>query len=340
MENTENIVIKKFRKSCPSKTEKTRTRPYITAICGVCKKEFIISKAAFSKTKPCKSCQKRLRGKRNFLEKAKLKFGTKFDLTKAESEYVDYTTPVTIKCNKHNYEYKIKPVHFVGNAYPNAPHKGGCPKCASDASKKWLNKPISHYLAHLNSKFPDIKVSELPIDTSSNLNKIELICPIHGTFTKTLADLVKLHPETSCLCPKCSQELLAWNIRSARTDIPGTVYFVKFTKDNLYKCGVTYKDVNARLRGKLSQIETIWTVKLPTLEQAYTLETALFRKYSPYRTCYPDTSFGGYTEFLTINITKPDERFIEEILCQKESNSWELSASKVGDNPERSTNTN
>ena len=44
---------------------------------------------------------------------------------------------------------------------------------------------------------------------------------------------------------------------------------------------------------------------------------------------------GGYTELITQEINKPTERFIEEILCLKESNSGKLLPSSVEDNPER-----
>lgn len=335
-----NTFIEELRLPYPSKSEPNRTRLFVKAKCNHCNNEYTVKKSCYDPKKHCSACQKRLRGKRNFLAKAKQKFGDQFDLTKAEHEYFDYSTPVTVRCVKHDHEYQIRPVHFVANSYDNAPHKGGCPKCAVEASQAYLNKPISHYLQHLNDKFPAIKVSKLPENTLSNLNTIELMCPVHGTFTKTLADLVRADPNTSSLCPHCSREKLAWNVRQARTDVPGTVYFVKFTDANLYKCGVTYKSVNERFRGVLSKIEVIWSIDLPTLEQAYALEIALFRQYKQFRTTYPDTSFGGYTEFLSINVEKPDERFIEAILCRKESNSEEPLPSNVEGNPERSLDIN
>ncbi len=330
-----NTFIEETRLSCPSPSEPNRTRLYIKAHCHHCGTEYTVKKANYSTKTPCPSCQKRLRGKEGFLQKAEQKFGDKFDLTKTTQEYFDYYTPVTVRCVKHDHEYKIKPVHFVANSYDNAPHKGGCPKCAIEASKKYLNKPITHYLQHLNDKFPDIKVNKLPENTESNLNTIELICPVHGVFIKTLADLVRLHPDTSSLCPHCSKEKLAWRTRQTRVDVPGTVYFVKFTDVDLYKCGVTYKSISERFKGVLSKIQVIWTIELATLEQAYALEVELFRKYKEFRTKYPDNSFGGYTEFLSINVEKPDERFIEEILCRKESNSGKPLPSNVEGNPER-----
>lgn len=334
-----NTFIEKFKSPQPSKSEPNRTRWKTKALCNICNKEFTINSSNYCTTKPCVQCQKRLRGKANFFKKAQQKFGDAFDLKQANLDYVNYTTPVTVRCRKHNHSYKIKPVHFVANSYTTAPHKGGCNKCAIEASKEYLSKPIEHYLKHLNEKFPEIKVVDIPKNASNNLSKITLSCPAHGHFVKTLADLVRLHPSTSSMCPLCSQEKLAWNTRTARTDVKGYVYSVKFTDVNLYKCGVTYKTVKERFKGVLDKVEELWLIELPTLEKAFILENAIFRKYNNHRTCYPDTSFGGYTEFLSINVEKPDERFIEEILCRKESNSGEPLPSNVEGNPERSLDT-
>lgn len=331
-----NTFIKEFRAPCPSTTEPNRTRLFVESLCEHCNEIYVVRKSSYKPTSTCPQCAKRLRGKANFFKRAEQKFGNKFDLVEAKTEYFDCLTPVTVRCVVHDHKYKIRPIHFVGNSYDNAPHKGGCAKCAVEASRKYLNKPITHYLQQLNDKFPNIKVHKVPTNTNSNMNPIELICPVHGVFTKTLADIVKLSPSSTSLCPTCSREKLAWNTRTTRTDIPGKVYLVHFEKENLYKCGVTYKTIEDRFKAVLSNITPIWIVELPTLEQAYQLEVALFRYYAKFRTTYPDTSFGGYTEFLTTAIAKPDERFIEEILCRKESNSGKTLPSKVEGNPERS----
>jgi hypothetical protein len=331
-----NTIIKQYRESTNSSSEPNRTRPMTEFECGVCKTVNTIRSSSYKEDKPCRSCQKREIGKRNLIKRNKEKFGDKFDISKALEEYVDYKTPVTVTCLIHNHSYKISPTHFTAHSYDNAPHKGGCSMCAVEASKKYLNKPIDHYLKHLNDKWPNIKVATLPENTNSNLNKIELECPHHGKFTTTLARLVSGDPNKSKLCPSCSKELLAWNTRTVRTDVKGKVYFVKFKNENLYKCGVTYQTVNTRFKGYLSQIEILWEIEFDTLEEAYIVETAIFRKYKHLRTNFPDTSFGGYTEFLTEFIEKPDKRFIEEILCRKESNSGEILPSNVEDNPERS----
>ena len=332
-----NIFIKEFRVSKNSNIEPTRTRPYIEFTCFHCNTIQTMTKACYKDTSPCRECQKRLRGKTNFFIKAKEKFGDAFDLSKTETEYFDYTTPVTVRCIKHDHEYKVKPVHFVSNPYPNQPHKGGCPKCMEETNKTKNQKPIDFYLKLIEDKFPAAIVTDIPSETPSQIEFLTLTCEFHGSFTKRLRDIHKVNADISTnLCPSCSKEQLAWNTRTARTDIPGLVYFVHFKDVDLYKCGVTYKTTKERLRGHISNIDIKWELPFDTLSDAYSFETQFFREHYKYKCSHPDTTLGGYTEFLTTEIPKPSERFIAEMLCRKKSNSEKLPPDNAEDNSERS----
>lgn len=316
-----NLIIKQFRKETQKEKGKdgvyrTRTRSFTEFTCFHCKQSVEVRTDKYSDNKPCKNCQKRLRGRVNFLNKAKNKFGDKFDLTKAESEYFDATTPVTIKCNVHDYEYKISPTRFTSKPYPNQPAKGGCPKCVQEIQLTKNSKGIDYYLALIEEKFPDISVVKHGT-AESNQENITLFCGAHGEFTKTLAKVKQADPASSKLCNKCTQEQHAWRTRMARTDIPGTVYFVKFKDVNLYKCGVTYKTPKERLRGHINNIEILWELQFPTLSDAYFFEYQYFREHHHIRTNHPDNTIGGYTEFFSEFLPKPLQPFIEEILCRK-----------------------
>jgi len=330
-----NTFIKNFRVSKATLTDPFRTRPYVEYICFHCNETITEAKSTYREDKPCRNCQKRLRGKDNFLAKAKEKFGTSFDLTLAEQQYVDYTTPIPVTCVKHNHTYLVRPVHFVANSYVNAPHKGACPECTKETNKLKNKKPIDQYLQILEDNFPNLEVISYG-NASSNLEDITLKCPEHGEFIKTLAKVRATNPSISNLCPTCSAEKHAWRTRMARHDIPGIVYFVHFKDVDLYKCGVTYRSVNERFRGHLSNISTIWTLDFSTLADAYFFEYQFFRDFKQHKCKHPDNSIGGYTEFLNQSIPKPSERFIEEILCRKESNSEELPPQSCEDNSERS----
>lgn len=305
----ENIIIKEFRKVTGQEKGKdgvlrNRTRPFTLFTCGYCKSTVEVNSTSYQQNVPCRDCQKRLRGKKNFLQRAKAKFKDKFDLTKAEQEYFDATTPVTIKCNLHNVEYKISPTRFVSKPYPNQPAKGGCPICAQEVQLSKNKKSIGYYIGLIKEYYPSIEVVAHG-SAENNLETITLNCPIHGEFTKTLAKVKHSTSVDSCLCDKCTSERHAWRTRMARTDIPGKVYFVKFKDVNLYKCGVTYKTTKERLRGHVSNIEILWELDFNTLSDAYMFELQFFRQHNDLRTQHPDSTLGGYTEFFIKEIAKP-----------------------------------
>jgi len=316
-----NLKIEEFRKitgqeRCADGVYRQRTRPFVRFKCFHCNDIAEATRANYSDDKPCKECSKRLRGKANFLRRAYEKFGDKFDLTKAEQEYFDATTPVTIKCNIHNIEYKISPTRFVAKAYNNQPAKGGCPKCAYEIQLTKNKQSIDHYLSIIEEWYPNISVVSHG-NADNNLEIITLSCPIHGEFTKTLARVKSSTYHDSCLCPLCTAEKHAWRSRMVRTDIPGKVYFVKFKDVNLYKCGVTYKTTKERLRGHVHNIDILWELDFPTLSDAYTFEVMFFREYHKLRTNHPDHTLGGYTEFFCEEIQKPLQPFVTEMLRQK-----------------------
>ena len=334
-----NIFIKEFRVNKGSNIEPTRTRPYIEFTCFHCNTTQSMSKASYKETKPCRECDKRLRGKTNFFKKAQEKFGDAFDLSKAFSTYFDYCTPIPVICKKHNFEYMVRPVHFVSNAYDNQPHKGGCPKCSSDSNKTKNLKTSDYYLQLLEDKFPDATLVNFPTGLVASDLEFTANCEHHGNYTKKLRDILKTDNTVSNLCPTCSKEKLAWNTRYARTDIPGIVYFVHFKDVNLYKCGVTYKTTKERLKGHIHNIDIKWELPFDVLSDAYFFETQFFREHFSYKCKHPNSELGGYTEFLSIDIPKPSERFIAEMLCRKESNSGNIPPCNDEDNPERSLET-
>lgn len=332
----ENIKIKEFRKFMRLEKGKDgifreRSRPYTTFQCFGCNKVIDMASSCYKPNKPCNDCLKRLRGKQNFFNKAKEKFGDLFDLSKAELEYYDAITPVTVKCNKHGNEYKVSPTRFVAKPYPNQPGKGGCPECAREINVAKNKKSIDYYLAIIENTYPDIEVISHGT-AESNLEVINLNCPIHGAFQKTLAKVLQSTGVSSKLCDCCTNEQHAWRTRMARIDIPGLVYFVKFNDVSLYKCGVTYRTTEKQLQGHLKNIEILWELPFNTLADAYFFEFMFFREYRHIRCKHPDATLGGYTEFFSEFIQKPLLPFVEEILRRKESNSEELLSDTTEDN--------
>ena len=67
-----------------------------------------------------------------WIEKAKAKFGDKFDYSKVK--YINCSTPITIICPEHG-EFNMQPCKHLESKY-------GCPKCAIRKRTKNLDKFI------------------------------------------------------------------------------------------------------------------------------------------------------------------------------------------------------
>jgi len=108
----------------------------ITAVeiyCNKCEKYFEKKPINFLINKQgCPVCgiEERNKKKTNtteeFIEKAKLKFGDRYDYSSVVYEY--NKTPVKFKCNKHNYWFEQKPFNFL-QGY-------GCPICGKESRKE------------------------------------------------------------------------------------------------------------------------------------------------------------------------------------------------------------
>lgn len=322
-----STTVKEFKKG------KTR---FIEAICHQCGVTFTKTKKYYSEKEPCTVCKRSNKIYDYFLQKAKNKFGDKFDLSRVKETYINNNSIINVRCIKHNLWYTIRAKNFVANSYPNAPHNGGCSKCSSEATKEACSKSIEHYLENLNTKFPEISVIKLPKKVTSNTNKITLLCKKHGEFICTLADIIRRNPYNSCMCPKCTKEYFPWQVGMTKTKKESVLYFVYFKKTNLYKLGVTTRSLKKRFQGHLHELKELWKIPFKKIEDAFLVELYMLNLYGNYRIEHPIKSVEGYTEFLTVEIKKPDKRFIEEILCQKKSNSGEALLGNAKGNPERS----
>ncbi len=103
-------------------------------------------------------------------------------------DYKGMNTPITITCSKHGL-FQQRPVN----------HKSGrgCPKCGVETRAK--NKTIR--IDVLLNEFNEVhcnKYDYSKIDYISSLTKIEIICPVHGSFNQTPAS-----HKNGIGCPKC-----------------------------------------------------------------------------------------------------------------------------------------
>ena len=123
--------------------------------------------------KGCKPCADKLRGlnrrlsTEEFIENAKAVHGDKYDYSKVR--YVGATTNVTIICREHG-EFPQRPAnHTTGY---------GCPECGG-------NKPVTleNFVERAN-KVHDGRYDYSRVELQNVENRVEIICPDHGSFSQ------------------------------------------------------------------------------------------------------------------------------------------------------------
>jgi len=120
--------------------------------------------------------------KTEWIEKAKLKHGLKYNYTKVE--YINSMSKVEIICPKHGSFFQIAINHINRQA-------SGCPECV----RKSIYEHIDDFnKAHFN-KFKYIEETFVNVDT-----KMEIICPVHGSFWQ-----LPSNHKSGAGCPICSQ---------------------------------------------------------------------------------------------------------------------------------------
>ena len=132
--------------------------------------------------KGCKKCAGRaMLTREDFITKARKVHGDKYDYSKVE--YVNATTNVCIVCPEHG-EFWQKPYDHAKGA--------GCPKCVG------RGKTTEEFVTELRNVHGD-KYDYSKVVYTKNSVKVCVICPEHGEFFATPANLLKGKG-----CPKCA----------------------------------------------------------------------------------------------------------------------------------------
>lgn len=113
-----------------------------------------------------------------------------YDYSKVD--YINVNTKVTIHCNIHNLDFLQSPdMHLY--------QKGGCPKCAIEASTKYKMKGKDHYIKMIIEKRGDVfDFSNVP-ENSTRTSKFDVICKNCGSkFISTFDSLLKYNCCRGC----------------------------------------------------------------------------------------------------------------------------------------------
>ena len=135
-----------------------------------------------------------------FLEKAKAKFGDKFDYSKVD--YIDSKTPVCIICPKHG-EFLVKPVNFIQS-------KWGCKKCSVEETHNLQRKTTEQFISEAKNYWGN-RFSYENTKYIDSKTKIIVTCPVHGDFYTNPKDFIRGHG-----CPKCAHNLVSERNKNKR----------------------------------------------------------------------------------------------------------------------------
>lgn len=117
---------------------------------------------------------------KEFIQKAIEIHGNKYDYSKVD--YKNSKTKICIICPEHGEFWQTPATHL--KSY-------GCPKC----SGKFLDK---EYFIEKANKIHNNKYNYSKVEYLGNKTKVEIICPIHGSFWQTPNDHLD-----HCGCPEC-----------------------------------------------------------------------------------------------------------------------------------------
>ena len=169
-----------------SKVVYTKSGEQVCIICPI-HGEFWVIANSHLRGSGCPKCSgyKRLNTK-IFVKRAKEIHGEKYDYSKVV--YSNNRKKVTIICPVHG-EFQMSPKnHLKGQT---------CPKCAAKERAKNLVLKIDKFIEKAKAKHGD-KYDYSKVEYTNNMDKIKIICPIHGEFLQRVSD--HLH---GCGCPKC-----------------------------------------------------------------------------------------------------------------------------------------
>lgn len=125
---------------------------------------------------------------KEFIDRAVSVHGNIYDY--CESEYINATTKIKVKCKKHGYFYILPHNHFKGE---------GCPLCRYEKAAEKMKMPLDEFINRAKNVHGD-KYDYSKVEYINNRIKVCIICPKHGEFWQA----PHKHIFRGHGCPHCS----------------------------------------------------------------------------------------------------------------------------------------
>lgn len=231
----------------------------------------------------------------DFIQRAKIKHGDKFDYSESILENANTKTKIT--CNDCKYTfYQRQKTHLY-----NRPRMG-CYKCAGKVPKthdEWLD-----IFNKRHGDFYDYSVSG-NLNNRRTHEKIDILCPLHGIFNQN----VFKHQTQGCR--QCDIERIQMlSKREIYENRKTKLYYVRID-EVFYKIGLTLDTVEFRFRCASANIEMLNEWEFDNGLIAFNIEQSVLKNTFQYQITKEESPIcGGWTEVRSINIIN---EIIEEI---------------------------
>lgn len=203
----------------------------------------------------------------------------------SEVAYVNNSTSVIIKCKIHG-KFKQKPSdHLTGK---------GCAKCGDISSAEAKRSNTTDFITKARKIHSNTYMYE-KVEYNSAKEKITITCKTHGDFKQAPNN----HLDGQG-CPKCGHS----KSPGFYSDLPTTLYYFKIK--NVWKIGITTRDIHKRYPVDKHLIEDLITWEFPTGKEAFEYEQNIIKlnqKYAYYGST-PFTDGTGITECFNTDIYK------------------------------------
>jgi hypothetical protein len=224
-----------------------------------------------------------------FIELSKLAHGDKYNYSKVE--YTHNKSKVKIICPIHG-EFEQEPRHHAAGR--------GCTSCGRLITETARKSTTNEFIDKAKKIHSD-KYYYSNVNYITDRIKIDIICPIHGSFKQTPNGHLQGNG-----CPNCKNEKMGWNYQlweqqaeTSNSFDSFKLYMIKCWDDTetFYKIGKTFNKLNTRFSGNLKLPYNWEVIKFieGSAKQISELETELKRNHKEH-SYTPKKVFGGMYE--------------------------------------------
>ena len=220
-------------------------------------------------------------------------FGDVYGYEKAV--YVNNRTSITLTCSEHG-DFETNPARHIYRS-------SGCPKCGNKRKGLTRTKDTAWFIEEATKIHGD-KYDYSKVVFTRFHNKVEIVCPTHGSFFQTA-----VHITAGQGCNECSVRdyeggygLKRFENHPELKDLDGMMYLIECSSDteHFFKIGITSKTVEHRFNGRIPYNYTVVATMIGSMFELFTLEQYFKKSLKAFK-YRPQVKFCGHTECLTLD---------------------------------------